>query len=152
MAFSQCFQTATSAQGRCVAERFILVAMIRALFRKQDSEPRELEVEKRASLRHVQKLLCSIFAERFPCMKASVVVRGEHFASFLDRPFFNCEDGDEIEVAFSPTDDPFFYDLNDRSSHKISLEDEMAWEEARASGSTTLDLQAWLRARFVAEE
>ena len=126
--------------------------MLRALFRKQGSEPRELEVEKRASLGHVQKLLCKVFAERFPCMKASVAVRGEHFASFLDRPFFNCEDGDEIEVAFSPTDDPFFYDYADRNSHKISLEDEMAWEEARESGSTTLDLQAWLRARFVAEE
>ena len=125
--------------------------MIRALFRKKDSEPRELEVEKHASLRHVQESLCNIFSERFPCMQASVTVRGQHFASFLDRPFLNCEDGDEIEVVFSPADDPYFFDYRDRCLPKISLEDEVEWEEARASGSTTLDLQAWLRARRVAE-
>ena len=125
--------------------------MIRALFRKQGgSEPRELEVDKRASLRLVQNLLCSVFAEHFPCMKASIVVRGELFASLMDRPFLNCEDGEEIEVQFSATDDPFFFDLADRL--KISLEDEMAWEEARASGSTTLDLSTWVWARFAAQE
>ena len=125
--------------------------MIRALFRKQDSEPRELEVEKRASLRQVQKLLCGVFAERFPGMKADVVVRGEHFGSFLDQPFIDCEDGEEIQVAFVPTDDPFFYDLADRGSLKVPLEDEIKWEAARESGSTTLDLEAWLKARPATE-
>ena len=71
---------------------------------------------------------------------------------FQLQPFLDCKDGEEIQVAFAQTDDPFFYDLADRRSHKISLEDEMAWEEARASGSTTLDLQDWLWARFAAEE
>ena len=62
-------------------------AMIRAAFRKPGSELRELEVEKGASLRQVQKLLCSVFAERFPCMKAEVVVGGKRFDSFMDQPF-----------------------------------------------------------------
>ena len=124
--------------------------MIRVAFMKQGSEPRELEVETGASLRQVQKLLCGLFAERFPVMKADVVVRGELFRNFMDHPFLECQDGDEIQVAFSLSDDPFFYDLADRRSPDVPLEQEIEWEEARANGSTTLDLQAWLGARRAA--
>ena len=105
-----------------------------------------------AHLRRVQKELCGLFRRPFPAMMASVRTENKTFDSFMDQPFLDCQDGEEIQVAFAPTDDPFFYDLADRRSPSVALEDELTWEEERASGSTALDLQAWLKARYVAEE
>ena len=107
----------------------------------------EYNFPKDAHLRHVQKELCGLFRRPFPAMMASVRTENKTFDSFMDQPFLECADGENIEVVFSATDDPYFFDLEDRRVPKITLEEEMEWERLKASGETTMSLAGWIRAQ-----
>ena len=47
------------------------------------------------------------------------------------------------------TNDPYFYDLADRIGPTISLEEEIAYDDAVSAGATALSLEAWIAARCV---
>ena len=100
-----------------------------------------------ARLRDVQHELCDLFRRRFPATMASVRTENKTFDSFMDQPFLECADGENIEVVFSATDDPYFFDLQDRCVPKITLEEEMEWERLKAAGETTMSLAGWIRAQ-----
>ena len=80
-------------------------------------------------------------------MKASIRTNKTTFDSFGDQPFLSCEDGERVEVIFSETDDPFFYDLADRRAPKITIEQEIEWDMQIAANQTTLSLEDWIRDR-----
>ncbi len=82
------------------------------------------------SLADVQREICHIFSQSFPAMKATVSVGGKKYDEFVQTPFRSCSEGEVIEVSFSKTDDPFFYDVADRKGRKRTLEEEMLLEEA----------------------
>jgi len=100
-----------------------------------------------ARLRDVQQELCGLFRRRFPAMKASVRANKTTFDSFGDQPFLKCADGESVEVMFSDTDDPYFYDIADRRAPKITIEDEIEWDRQIAADDTTLSLEEWIRDR-----
>lgn len=52
-----------------------------------------------------------------------------------------------VNVDFSPTDDPYFYDYADRRTPKYSLEDEELWESEVDRGITDKTYKDWLSAR-----
>ena len=39
------------------------------------------------------------------------------------------EDGEVMYVSFEPTDNPFFYDKEDRAGTKVTLEEEVLYEQ-----------------------
>lgn len=91
----------------------------------------QLEVQSDVWLRDVQAVLCKAFRQRFPVMMATLCVRGTSFDSFKKQPFLECVDGEEVLVSFVPTDDPFFYDLNDRRGCRTTVLEDL---EAEAAG------------------
>ena len=80
-------------------------------------------------------------------MMASVRTENKTYDSFGDQPFLECADGESIEVIFAKTDDPYFFDLEDRLAPKITIQEEMEWERLVAAGETTMSLTDWMRAR-----
>ena len=70
---------------------------------------------------------------------------GVRYDEFLQLPFGDCVEGKVFDVEFMSTDDPYFYDKIDRARPKITLEEEVAHDEALNSGATTKDLQTWVR-------
>ena len=80
-------------------------------------------------------------------MMASVRTENKTYDSFGDQPFLECADGESIEVIFAKTDDPYFFDLEDRRAPKITLEDEIEFEKQIAADETTLSLKEWVRER-----
>ena len=107
----------------------------------------EYNFRKDAQLRYVQQELCGLFRRRFPATKASIRTSKATYDSFADQPFLSCEDGERVEVIFSETDDPFFYDLADRRAPKITIEQEIEWDMQIAANQTTLSLEDWIRDR-----
>ncbi len=69
------------------------------------------------------------------------------YDEFGQKPFIGCADENQICVVFAPTDDPFFYDKYDRRGTKVTLEEEVLWEQAVEAGSTTSELEEWVLAR-----
>ena len=110
-----------------------------------------LAVQPTSSLRAVQPLLCRAFRMRFPATKAAVIVRGELHDDFAERPFQALLPGEAVAVSFSPTDDPFWFDLQDRCRVQISLEDEVAYDAACAAalaeGGEQPQLTDWVLSR-----
>ena len=103
-------------------------------------------VPRASSLGDVQQQLCRIFRRRFPAMKAVLQTAGDvRYDKFLQVPFKNCVEGEIFDVIFASTDDPYFYDKMDRSWPKITLEEEVAHDDAVNSGATTEDLETWVR-------
>ena len=103
----------------------------------EHSFPRE------ASLRNVQKEICSVFGERFPAMKADIVFGKAVFDSFIDRPFVACADGDVMEVRFQPSDDPYWYDFADRRMPKVSVDTDIEKEAAVTGAETSITPVEW---------
>ncbi len=97
------------------------------------------------TLRHVQSALCKAFHQRWPFMKAEIWRRDAPetlFDEFADKPFIECVDASVFEVRFVHTDDPFFYDMNDRTGVKPpTLEEEIAFDDAGDAGRS---LNEWL--------
>ena len=103
-------------------------------------------VPRTSSLGDVQQQLCRIFRRRFPATKAVLqTAGGVRYDEFLQLPFKNCVEGEIFDVIFASTDDPYFYDKMDRSWPKITLEEEVAHDDAVNSGATTEDLETWVR-------
>ena len=104
----------------------------------------DMEIDRVSTLADVQQTLCRMFRKTFPMMKATLALEDHIFDEFIDKPFATCDGGVTFEVAFAPTDDPFFYDWMDRRAPKVTLEDEIAYDEAVSSGEAVEDLRAWL--------
>ncbi len=102
---------------------------------------------RRAKLRDMQRELCNKFGQRFPSTMAKLTVGGRLYDRFEDMPFVDCAEGVvTVEASFGPTDNPFFYDEADRRPGP-TLEEEVLWEDAVATGGTTLDLTTWVASR-----
>ena len=102
-------------------------------------------VPRASSLGDVQQQLCRIFRRRFPAMKAVLqTAGGVRYDEFLQLPFVNCVEGEVFDVEFMDTDDPYHYDKIDRARPKITLEEELAHDEAVKVGATTEDLATWV--------
>ena len=99
-----------------------------------------------ATLRALQKQLCAAFGKNYPFTSARVCVDKEAFSDGDDVPFRTAVDHQTANVIFSrQVTDPSGYDeVSRKRGNKITLEHECAWEEARAKGETTLDLEEWL--------
>ena len=74
----------------------------------------DISVNSDASLRELQAIVCKLFRQSFPSKKAALIVAGRVYCDFIDVPFKHCSGSLEATVIFSPTDDPYFYDLRDR--------------------------------------
>ena len=81
---------------------------------KLDGETAEIAVEPSTSLRDMQLLLCKLFHQRHPAMKATLIVGNDAYDEFIQVSFQNCAGAAMATVTFAPTDDPYFYDLRDR--------------------------------------
>ena len=105
-----------------------------------------LSCHRYATLRALQKQLCSAFAKNYPFTSATVCIDKEAFSDGDDVPFRSAMDHQTATLIFSrQVTDPSGYDeVSRKRGNKITLEHECAWEEARAKGETTLDLEEWL--------
>ncbi len=120
--------------------------MVQVAFRC-DGVEESCEVERTSSLADVQQLLCRLYRQSFPGMKAIATSNGVLFDVFGQYPFKNCSEGAAYEVKFVDTDDPFFYDKFDRIGLTIKLEEEVAYDDAVAAGTTNTGIEAWVWAR-----
>jgi hypothetical protein len=73
----------------------------------------------------LQEVLCRTFRQRFPFMMVSITVNGVTFDEFHLQPFGAGAPTEPCRVKFTPTDNPFFYDLRDRRPQTPRLGDEM---------------------------
>ena len=113
-----------------------------------DGDQHLCEFDRAATLGEVQQLICRRFRRSFPSMKAMLTVEGKKYDEFVQCPFKMCRDRSVVEVRFIPTDDPHFYDVFDRVFRmKITLEEEMAWDDAIADGTTTDEMAVFVRSR-----
>jgi hypothetical protein len=112
-----------------------------------DGDVRPLSVRREATLRDVQKQLCTMFRRPFPKTKCLLDVAGVRYEDFVERPFEDIVvDFTSCRIYFEPTDDPHFYDLEDRKSSKLTLHEELKMESEMddtfsrgwPSGSTSL--------------
>ena len=103
---------------RPVEARVIFASGLHAVLRTAYGESHEVAVEPGTSLRDLQRVLCKLFRQRFPAMKATLMVENEVYDEFIQIPFKNRVGTVEAAVKFAPTDDPFFYDLRDRKPQK----------------------------------
>ena len=53
----------------------------------------------------------------------------------------------EVQVKFTPTDNPFFYDVRDRCRVKSTIFDELQWENEVENDLTDMSFDQWLRAK-----
>ena len=84
--------------------------------------------------------------DRTPPTTIAIVVNGEQFNEFTQFPFQHClVSAVAAAVVFMNTDDPYFYDLEDRKRFKVDLAEEVAYDDAVACGATTLTLEGWVR-------
>ena len=109
------------------------------------------EVERTSSLADVQQLLCRFYRQSFPAKKAVLTSDDNTYDAFGQYPFKTCNEGATFEVEFVDTDDPFFYDKADRIGMKIELEEEVAYDDAVAAGTTNTGIEAWVSARRAVE-
>jgi len=113
-----------------------------------DGQRAELAVDAGTRLRHLQKDLCRIFGQPFPAMKACLHFGGRAWEDFEDAPFAGCDEAVVATVDFMRTDDPFFYDISDRTGLKgDTLEEQILYESEAEAGNTSLAYKDWLRAR-----
>ncbi len=122
--------------------------MVRVAFQCAGVEE-SCEVERTSSLADVQQLLCRFYRQSFPAKKAVLTSDDVLFDAFVQCPFKTCNEGAAYEVKFVDTDDPFFYDKFDRIGLTIKLEEEVAYDDAVAAGTTT-GIEAWVWARRAA--
>ena len=105
-----------------------------------------LSCNRYATLRSLQKQLCSALGKNYPFTSATVCIDKEAFSDGDDVPFRSAVDHQTANVIFSrQVSDPSGYDeIARKRGNKITLEHECAWEQARAKGETALDLEEWL--------
>ena len=71
------------------------------------------------SLRNVQAKICRLFGKSFPATMAALIINGKRYTSFLDRPFTRCDPGCDVQVVFRATNDPYFFDWEQRRSRRV---------------------------------
>ena len=120
-------------------------AMVWVSFRC-DGVEESYDVERTSSLADVQQLLCRLYRQSFPAKKAIMTSNGLLFDVFVQYPFKNSNEGAMYEVEFENTDEVLFYDKFDRCLN-ITLEEEIAYEDAEAAGTITTCIDAWVLAR-----
>ena len=124
--------------------------MVQAAFRCAGVED-SCEVARASSLADVQQFLCRLYRQSFPARKAVLTSDDNTYDVFGQYPFKTCSEGVTFEVEFVDTDDPLFYDKADRIGIKIELDEEVAFDDAVAAGTTTSGIEAWVLARRVVE-
>ena len=108
-----------------------------------EGDVRPLSVRNGTTLRDVQKTLCKMFGQSFPKSKCSLDVAGVKYEDFIEKPFEDIvADFTPCSIYFEPTDDPYFYDLEDRKGSKVTLHEELEIEDTIAQdwpvGQTSL--------------
>ena len=124
--------------------------MVRVAFQCAGVEE-SCEVDRASSLADVQQLLCHFYQQSFPAKKAMLTSDDVLFDAFCQYPFKTCNEGATFEVEFVDTDDPLFYDKVDRIGTRIELEEEVAYDDAVAAGTTNTGIEAWVSARRAVE-
>ena len=94
--------------------RVIFDGKVNVTIRGLNGETREIAIEPDTSLRDMQLLLCKLFRQRHPAMKAKLVVGTFVYDEFIEVPLKNLTGSVDANVVFARTDDPYFYDLRDR--------------------------------------
>ncbi len=122
--------------------------MLRVAFQFDDVEE-SCEVDRASSLADVQQLLCRLYRQSFPAKKA-VLTSDNTYDAFVQYPFKACSEGAIFEVKFENTDEVLFYDKFNRIGMKIELEEEVAYDDAVAAGTTHTGIEAWVMARRAA--
>ena len=111
-----------------------------------DGDEDSCEVARASSLADVQQLICRLYRQSFPAKKAVLTSNGVLFDVFGQYPFKTCNEGAIFEIEFDKTDDPLFFDKFDRIGLTIKLEEEVAYDDAVAAGTTT-GIEAWVLGR-----
>ena len=95
-----------------------------------EGDVRPLSVRRETTLRDVQKTLCKMFGQPFPKNKCLLDVAGVKYEDFIEKPFEDIvADFTPCSIYFEPTDDPYFYDLEDRKGSKVTLHEELEIED-----------------------
>ena len=124
--------------------------MIEVTFEKEDGHLLTTELPKEATLRDLQRELCSLFKKPFPkqLAKRVSVLEGD-YCDQDDKPFMDVIlDKVSAKVAFAEnTTECYFYDMVHRTGPKATLAEEIAWEEECEKGLTNQSLKEWLASR-----
>ena len=109
-------------------------------------DARELAIDRKSSLGDVQQRLCRLYRKTFPMMKAVLIVDDTTFDEFMQKPFVNYDEGTNFDVEFYQTDDPHYYDVADRVVPKITLEEELQYEDEVNRGEMPEDtcIKSWV--------
>ena len=94
--------------------RVIFNGKVNVTIRGLNGETCEIAVDPDTSLRDMQLLLCRLFHQRHPAMKATLIVGNNVYDEFIEIPFKNLTGSVDANVVFAKTDDPYFYDLRER--------------------------------------
>ena len=97
-----------------------------------EGDERRIAVRREATLREVQKQICSVYRQPFPKNKCVLVVDGVRYEDFIEKPFEDVPELALCTVQFHVTDDPYFYDFMDRKGSKLTLGEELQIEDAVA--------------------
>ena len=105
-----------------------------------------LSCHRYATLRSLQREVCSLFAKNYPFCGVSVCIGNQAFSDGDDVPFRCAVDGDTATVIFSrQQSDPSGYDfVQRRRANRVTLADECAFEQQVDSGETELSLEEWI--------
>ena len=123
--------------------------MVKVAFRCAGVEE-SYDIQRDSSLAAVQQLLCRLYRQSFPARKAVLTSNGNTYDAFGQYPLKTCHGGAIFAVKFENTDEVVFYDKFDRIGMKIELEEEVAYDDAVAAGTTTNGIEAWVWARRAA--
>ena len=106
-----------------------------------------LSCRRDATLRSLQRELCSLFGKNHPFTAASVCIGNQAFSDGDDVPFRLASNDETVSVVFGrQVGDPSGYDvIQRRRANRISLADECAWEQQVDTGETRLSLEEWIR-------
>ena len=109
---------------------------------------RRYEFARETRLRAIQQQVCKDFGRSFSATKAVLVLDKICFGEFENLPFTCRPEDAKFTVVFSPTDDPYYYDIHDRRrGPRVTLADEVEWEAACKSGETALSIERWVAER-----
>ena len=75
-----------------------------------DGAQQSLRCPRDASLGALQKRLCAAFRKPFPIRQAGLVLGGQAYHDFLDKPLANAEEGQSVTILFSVTTNMFYID------------------------------------------
>ena len=105
-----------------------------------------LSCHRYATLRSLQRDICSLFGKNYPFCGASVCIGNQAFSDFEDVPFRCAVGGDTATVIFSrQQSEPSGHDfVQRRRTNRVSLADECAWEQQIDTGETDLSLEDWV--------